>query len=141
LGNNQIFGDDVIGRTFKTDPVITDHSGIDISPSKPSFVLLLMSGAMLVLLILFYTERWIGNIFRNPPEWLLPVLVVIILVYGIHKILKHFVFEFKKEESDNDKEYDRILNQIKEELKKEDEEFLNQLKDGLKNIDTKDWKF
>jgi len=113
-------------------PINTNNMGYDY------YIVFIL---MLVLLILFYTERWIGNIFRNPPEWLLPVLVVIILVYGIHKILKHFVFEFKKEESDNDKEYDRILNQIKEELKKEDEEFLNQLKDGLKNIDTKDWKF
>ena len=51
LGNNQIFGDQVIGRDYKTDPIITDHSGFDISPSKPSFVLLLMSGAMLLFLI------------------------------------------------------------------------------------------
>ena len=51
LGNNQIFGDQVSGRLHKTDPVITDHTGIDVSPRKPSFVLLLMSGAMLIFLI------------------------------------------------------------------------------------------
>ena len=32
LGNNQIFGDQVSGRLHKTDPVITHHSGIDVSP-------------------------------------------------------------------------------------------------------------
>ena len=31
--------------------MITDHCGIDISPRKPSFVLLLMSGALVILLI------------------------------------------------------------------------------------------
>jgi hypothetical protein len=74
------------------------------------------------------------------------VRVIIFLFFLIssffisHLILKTFIFNFFKEDN-NDKKYDRILNQIKEELKKEDEEFLNQLKDGLKNIDTKDWKF
>ena len=51
LGNNQIFGDLVSGRLQKTDPVITNHSGIDISPRKLSFVLLLMSGALMIFLI------------------------------------------------------------------------------------------
>jgi hypothetical protein len=51
LGNNQIFGDLVSGRLQKTDPVITNHSGIDISPRKPSFVLLLMSVALVIFLI------------------------------------------------------------------------------------------
>lgn len=51
LGNTQIFGDFIEGRELKTDPIITNHSGLDISPKKPSFVLLLMSGIMLVFLI------------------------------------------------------------------------------------------
>jgi hypothetical protein len=51
LGNNQIFGDLVSGRLQKTDPVITDHTGIDISPRKPSFVLLLMTGALVIFLL------------------------------------------------------------------------------------------
>jgi|LakMenEpi03Aug12_release.lakeMendotaPanAssembly.Ray.scaffolds.fasta_scaffold98819_5 MFS family permease len=57
---------------------------------------------IVVMISFFMLSPWIGNFFNNPPHWLLPMLVVIILSYVVHKLLKRFVFEFKKEESEND---------------------------------------
>jgi hypothetical protein len=121
---------------------------------------------LLGILSFFMLEQWIKIYLINPLEEILPVLVVIILIYVVHKLFKRFVFELKTItfEEDNDKEYDEFLSQLKEELKKDHEfytklkEFiiklelkelqegltkieLKELKEGLRKLDTKDWEF
>jgi uncharacterized membrane protein YraQ (UPF0718 family) len=104
------------------------------------FILCLPSIIMLYTLINYNILEIIQNFLV---EYVMVITFLFFLISSFfisHLVFKTFIFNFFKEDN-NDKKYDRILNQIKEELKKEDEEFLNQLKDGLKNIDTKDWKF
>jgi hypothetical protein len=103
-------------------------------------ILFLPSIIMFFTLIKYNILEIIQNFLVEYVREITSLFFLISLFFISHLVFKTFIFNFFKEDN-NDKKYDRILNQIKEELKKEDEEFLNQLKDGLKNIDTKDWKF
>lgn len=114
--------------------ILIDIEGLEIQIYI--MTLFILGGMNLAILDILFRD-----LFRNPPKWILPIGVIIFSTYLLHKFSKRFIVKFRNDKYDKDKKYDKILNQIEEELKKEDEEFLNQLKDGLKNIDTKDWKF
>jgi hypothetical protein len=54
--------------------------------------------SILGIIILTVLTRRLGGYLSNPPRELIILYELIILLYIIHKILKRFVFDFKKEE-------------------------------------------
>jgi hypothetical protein len=73
-------------------PVSKNYQGFDFY-----YGLVLILGATSFSI---FIDTWIWDYFTNPPEWLLPLLLGIIWTYGIHKILKRFVFDFNKKENE-----------------------------------------
>ena len=74
-------------------PLNTNYQGVDFY----IIFIVLLGGISFVIL-----DSWFSDFLRNPPKWILPISLVIILFYGIHKILKRFIFEFKKDDGEKE---------------------------------------
>lgn len=65
--------------------------------SLPGYVLFVFLQVVVSFILLI---NWFDDYFFNPPKWVVPILGVLILIYGIHKISRRIIFKFMMEEDE-----------------------------------------
>jgi hypothetical protein len=67
--------------------------------------------------------------------------IFIFFISSLIYLLLSFLIVSKIKVKLNEINWDEVLNQLREEVKKEDEEFLNKLNNSLKNMNDSGWKY